>query len=321
MGVERKNTALSLLFYTSNEKHPKPEEVKDLKVSMSEEALSFKDLIAVTKSTSRAEFGAIAAQEKAPLAAEAKAARESAKAQRIDDISKYRMISMNETMSNSNNATRITYFGLDIQYTTTEGLDKGKKEQVPPDQKEMYDRIEKILGVSSETSELGRGGLGGLTALSSIAFMSAHPEVSFVDAMDPNAFVAEKREAAKRVLDALEKANNQDPRDMKPLGELVGEGMDFMMKRDMKKDMLIYLGKDPNLSPEDKLRACYLHACIRYVQEEYLTNSSLRERFGVPQSSAGSISRLIKDAVSQKLIKPLDPDTSNKYMKYVPIWA
>ena len=76
-----------------------------------------------------------------------------------------------------------------------------------------------------------------------------------------------------------------------------------------------------NLSPEDKLRACYLHACIRYVQEEYLTNSSLRERFGVPQSSAGSISRLIKDAVSQKLIKPLDPDTSNKYMKYVPIWA
>ena len=76
-----------------------------------------------------------------------------------------------------------------------------------------------------------------------------------------------------------------------------------------------------NLSPEDKLRACYMHACVRYVQEEYLTNSSLRERFGLPQSSAGSISRLIKDAVSKKLIKPLDPGTSNKYMKYVPIWA
>lgn len=76
-----------------------------------------------------------------------------------------------------------------------------------------------------------------------------------------------------------------------------------------------------NLSPEDKLRACYMHACVRYVQEEYLTNSSLRERFGLPQSSAGSISRLIKDAVSKGLIKPLDPGTSNKYMKYVPIWA
>lgn len=76
-----------------------------------------------------------------------------------------------------------------------------------------------------------------------------------------------------------------------------------------------------NLSPEDKLRACYMHACVRYVQEEYLTNSSLRERFGLPQSSAGSISRLIKDAVSKRLIKPLDPGTSNKYMKYVPSWA
>ena len=43
-----------------------------------------------------------------------------------------------------------------------------------------------------------------------------------------------------------------------------------------------------NLSPEDKLRACYMHACVRYVQEEYLTNSSLRERFGLPQSSASS---------------------------------
>ena len=76
-----------------------------------------------------------------------------------------------------------------------------------------------------------------------------------------------------------------------------------------------------SLSMEDKLWACYMHACIMQVQGEQLTNSSLRGRFGVQPSSSGSISRLIKEAVKVGMIKPLDPTTSNKYMKYVPIWA
>ena len=33
------------------------------------------------------------------------------------------------------------------------------------------------------------------------------------------------------------------------------------------------------------------------------------------------ISRLIKQVVDLKLIKPFDPDTTPKYMKYVPFWA
>lgn len=76
-----------------------------------------------------------------------------------------------------------------------------------------------------------------------------------------------------------------------------------------------------NLSAEEKLWACYLHACIKQVQGEQLTNSSLRIRFGLKESSAGSMSRLIKDAVEEKLIKPLDPNTAPRYMKYIPIWA
>ena len=76
-----------------------------------------------------------------------------------------------------------------------------------------------------------------------------------------------------------------------------------------------------SLSMDDKLRACYMHACIMQVQGEQLTNRSLRTRFGVPQSSSGSISRLIREAVAAGLIKPLDPTTSNKYMKYIPNWA
>ena len=52
-----------------------------------------------------------------------------------------------------------------------------------------------------------------------------------------------------------------------------------------------------------------------------VTNTSLRDRFGLKDSSAGSISRLIKDAMEKHRIKALDPQTAKRYMRYVPIWA
>ena len=76
-----------------------------------------------------------------------------------------------------------------------------------------------------------------------------------------------------------------------------------------------------SLSAEDKLWACYLHACVKQVENEQLTNTTLRERFGLKPSSSGSVSRLIKEAVSMKLIKPLDPETAPRYMRYIPYWA
>ncbi len=76
-----------------------------------------------------------------------------------------------------------------------------------------------------------------------------------------------------------------------------------------------------SIAPEDKLWACYLHSCVMYVQGEQLTNASLRRRFGLKESSSGSVSRLIKDAVDMHYIKPLDATTAPRYMKYIPIWA
>lgn len=76
-----------------------------------------------------------------------------------------------------------------------------------------------------------------------------------------------------------------------------------------------------NMSENDRLWSCYMHACIMYIQSSQLTNSSLRKRFGMPASSAGSVSRLIKLAVDKKLIKPLVPLTAPRYMKYIPFWA
>ena len=84
----------------------------------------------------------------------------------------------------------------------------------------------------------------------------------------------------------------------------------------------LYASLDFNdILQEDKLWACYLHACIRYVEEKHMTNTSLRERFGLDDSYKSQMSRLIKQAVESKLIKPFDPTTAPRYMRYIPIWA
>ena len=76
-----------------------------------------------------------------------------------------------------------------------------------------------------------------------------------------------------------------------------------------------------SIQNEEKLWSCYLHACIKYLTHEGLTNSSLRQRFGLEDTAAAQISRLIKEAVSGGLIKPFDVETSQRYMKYIPGWA
>ncbi len=71
----------------------------------------------------------------------------------------------------------------------------------------------------------------------------------------------------------------------------------------------------------DRVRAVYLHACLRYVNREYLTNTSVRERFGIEPQNIAAASRLIREAVESRLIVPHDPDAAPKLMRYVPIWA
>lgn len=52
-----------------------------------------------------------------------------------------------------------------------------------------------------------------------------------------------------------------------------------------------------------------------------MTNSSLRERFGIPPKNASMVSRLINEARESNLIRPYDPDAAKKSMKYLPYWA
>jgi ATP-dependent DNA helicase RecG len=68
-------------------------------------------------------------------------------------------------------------------------------------------------------------------------------------------------------------------------------------------------------------RACYLHACLRYVERDPMTNASLRTRLGISEPNKSMASRIIADAVKDGRIRPLDPNQGKKYAKYLPHWA
>jgi len=75
------------------------------------------------------------------------------------------------------------------------------------------------------------------------------------------------------------------------------------------------------MDKEDRVRACYLHACLRYVNRDFMTNTTLRERFGIEPHNSATASRLIKEALGAGAIRPYDESAARKLMKYVPYWA
>lgn len=72
----------------------------------------------------------------------------------------------------------------------------------------------------------------------------------------------------------------------------------------------------------DRIRAAYQHCCLRFVQNERMTNQSLRDRFKLPRNRSATVSQVIMATVKSKKIKRGDPSqTSLRYRHYVPFWA
>lgn len=76
------------------------------------------------------------------------------------------------------------------------------------------------------------------------------------------------------------------------------------------------------MNQKDRIRACYQHCCLRYVMNDQMTNSSLRDRFKLSKNKTTTASTIIKATMKDKRIKLANPEQqSNRYRKYVPFWA
>jgi predicted HTH transcriptional regulator len=73
---------------------------------------------------------------------------------------------------------------------------------------------------------------------------------------------------------------------------------------------------------EDRTRACYQHCALRYVMAGHMTNQSLRERFGLPESKSAVVSQIIAATVDSGRIKPDEAvGSSRRLARYLPFWA
>lgn len=97
---------------------------------------------------------------------------------------------------------------------------------------------------------------------------------------------------------------------------------DFLVISNNIKVILFAHKKLAEMEKEDRIRACYQHACLKYVSNESMTNTSLRERLSIENTNYTIASRIISETMKAGLIKKYDPDsTSKKHAKYLPFWV
>jgi predicted HTH transcriptional regulator len=80
--------------------------------------------------------------------------------------------------------------------------------------------------------------------------------------------------------------------------------------------------KYQDMSPDERIRACYQHCVLKYLANEKMTNRTFRERLKIAKTNHSLVSKIIKQTVDKGKIKVGDPDSkATKYTYYVPIWA
>lgn len=79
----------------------------------------------------------------------------------------------------------------------------------------------------------------------------------------------------------------------------------------------LYAHKDlKKMTIDDKVRACFQHCVLKYIEKSRMTNSTLRGRLGIGEKNYPTASAIIRATIERKLIKE-----SEKPKEYVPIWA
>ena len=80
--------------------------------------------------------------------------------------------------------------------------------------------------------------------------------------------------------------------------------------------------KYADLDRQERIYACYQHACLKYVTNAKMTNLTLRERLGIDKQNYPMASRIIKDTLVAGKIKEEKTENQSRNNKgYVPFWA
>ncbi len=97
---------------------------------------------------------------------------------------------------------------------------------------------------------------------------------------------------------------------------------DFRTKDDNTIALLFAEKSLSEMTGQDRIRACYQHACLLYELNERMTNASLRVRLQIADRNYPLASKIISEAIKANLIKVFDSvSASRRDISYVPAWA
>lgn len=71
-----------------------------------------------------------------------------------------------------------------------------------------------------------------------------------------------------------------------------------------------------DMTLDDRVRACFQHCALRFVENRRMTNASLRERLSINESNYPAATTIINETIKRGLVKE-----SDKSKEYVPFWA
>jgi len=75
------------------------------------------------------------------------------------------------------------------------------------------------------------------------------------------------------------------------------------------------------MNDKERLNAIYYHAARLFLENDYMTNQTVRNRFGLTDKQSPLVSKTITLAMQSGLIKPYNENAGNKFMQYIPFWG
>lgn len=94
---------------------------------------------------------------------------------------------------------------------------------------------------------------------------------------------------------------------------------DFKAEGDAVRAVLYAPRRFADMTPQERVRACYQHAALKHVSGQRMKNSTLSERLGIDPQNSAQASVVIRHALQAELIRSADP--AHPRSGYVPYWA
>lgn len=94
---------------------------------------------------------------------------------------------------------------------------------------------------------------------------------------------------------------------------------EFRAEADATRVSLLGPRRFAEMTTEERLRACYQHAVLRHLSGQRMRNQTLRKRLGVESRNTAQVSKVIRQALDEGLVRSADP--ARPRSGYVPFWA